>query len=84
MCKNILYLGHAGVIRVGGLRIAGISGIFYGRDYRRGYHEQEPYNLDTLRSAYHYREFEIEKLRMVKNFTYMYLLFYQTISLDKR
>lgn len=66
VCKNIYYLGHTGVIRVGGLRIGGVSGIHYGRDYRRGYYEQEPFTYEMIRSAYHYREFEIEKLKRVK------------------
>ena len=35
MSKNIYYLGHAGVINVGGLRIGGLSGIFSRRDYNR-------------------------------------------------
>lgn len=72
VCKNIFYLGHAGVIRVGGLRIAGLSGIFYGKDFKRGYYEREPYSSDMLRSAYHYREFEIEKLKMVHAHTAKY------------
>lgn len=60
--KNIYYLGHSGCVQVGGLRIAGVSGIFNPRDYTRGHFEATPYNEGTMRSAYHMREFEIKKL----------------------
>lgn len=33
---NIYYLGAAGVVNVGGLRIAGLSGIYKDMDYRMG------------------------------------------------
>lgn len=44
VAKNIFYLGHSGVIRVGPpgcglaqtLRIAGLSGIYKGYDFHRG------------------------------------------------
>ena len=67
VCPNIYYLGHSGVVNFGGLRIAGISGIYYSRDYRVGYYEKPPFNQEMIRSAYHYREFEIKKLMKVKH-----------------
>ena len=36
VAPNIYYLGFAGVVRVGGLRIAGWSGIYDKSDYRKG------------------------------------------------
>ncbi|KFG99580.1 Ser/Thr phosphatase family protein [Toxoplasma gondii VAND] len=62
VAPKIFYLGHAGVVNVGGVRIAGLSGIFKSQDYRKGYFERPPYTEDTMRSAYHVREFEIAKL----------------------
>ena len=34
VAPNIYYLGCSGVVSVGGVRIAGLSGIYNGRDYR--------------------------------------------------
>lgn len=65
VCPNIFYLGSSGVVNFGGLRIAGISGIHHPRDYRIGYYEKMPYSPAMVRSAYHYREFEIKKLLKV-------------------
>ena len=48
---NIYFLGYAGVINVGGVRIAGASGIFNGRHYQMGHYEKPPYDRDTERSA---------------------------------
>ena len=48
---NIYFLGYAGVINVGGVRIAGGSGIFNGRHYHMGHYEKPPYDRDTERSA---------------------------------
>lgn len=45
--------------RFGGLRIAGLSGIYKSHDYMRGHHEALPYNEKTIRSMYHIRDFEV-------------------------
>ncbi|PFH32953.1 Ser/Thr phosphatase family protein [Besnoitia besnoiti] len=65
VAPKIFYLGHAGVIKVGGLRIAGLSGIYKQQDYKKGYFERPPYDDNTMRSAYHVREFEISKLSVL-------------------
>jgi lariat debranching enzyme len=59
---NIRYLGHAGVINFGGLRIGGLSGIFKPKDYATGHFERPPYTDSTMRSAYHVRDLEVYRL----------------------
>lgn len=49
---DIYYLGACGVVRFGGLRIGGISGIFKSHDYRAGRHEAAPFDNSSLRSTY--------------------------------
>ena len=72
VCPNIYYLGHSGVVNFGGVRIAGISGIYYPRDYDVGYYEKIPFDQNMIRSAYHYREFEIKKLMKVPRLLMFY------------
>ncbi|BDA50256.1 Lariat debranching enzyme [Coccomyxa sp. Obi] len=63
---NIYYLGHAGVINFGGARIAGLSGIYNAKHYRMGHYERPPYQMDTIRSAYHVRELEVYRLKQLR------------------
>lgn len=62
VCDNIYYLGHAGVINFGGLRIGGLSGIAKEHNYKKGHYETSPYNPSDIRSAYHVREYDVKKL----------------------
>ncbi|KIY62384.1 hypothetical protein CYLTODRAFT_459026 [Cylindrobasidium torrendii FP15055 ss-10] len=64
---NIFYLGHAGCVRVNGLRIAGASGIFKGYNFRTGHHEHPPYDSNTMRSCYHIREFNTRRLSLLSS-----------------
>jgi lariat debranching enzyme len=64
--KDIFYMGASSVYRVNGLRIAGLSGIYKGRDYDKPIFEAPPYSEDTKRSAYHVRRFELEKLMQIQ------------------
>jgi lariat debranching enzyme len=41
LAPNIYYLGTAGCVQVNGIRIAGSSGIFKGKDFRRGQSNHE-------------------------------------------
>jgi lariat debranching enzyme len=66
VCPNIYYLGHSGVINFGDLRIGGLSGIFKGGDYRKGHFERPPYAGHEVKTAYHVREFDVNKLKHVK------------------
>ena len=66
VAPNIYYLGCSGVVRFGGLRIAGLSGIFDSRSYRLGHFEHPPYDRGSLRTVYHVREYEVRKLLHLK------------------
>eukprot|EP00026_Physarum_polycephalum_P009368 Phypoly_transcript_09489.p1 GENE.Phypoly_transcript_09489~~Phypoly_transcript_09489.p1 ORF type:complete len:263 (+),score=26.28 Phypoly_transcript_09489:22-789(+) len=65
VAPNIYYLGHSGVVKVGDLRIAGISGIYDDRDFHKGHHERVPYNSSTVRSIYHTRACEVYKMKHI-------------------
>ncbi|KAF8626705.1 hypothetical protein AX15_004718 [Amanita polypyramis BW_CC] len=67
VAPNIYYLGHAGCIQVNGVRIAGASGIYKPRDFHLGNHERLPYDQNTIRSAYHIREFTVRKLSLLSS-----------------
>ncbi|CAM9856153.1 unnamed protein product [Chrysoparadoxa australica] len=70
---NMYYLGTAGAVTLGGLRIAGLSGIYKAKDYRRGRHERPPYDPNTLRSVYHVREYEVYKLAQLTGLVDIFL-----------
>ena len=64
VAPRIYYMGAAGVVRIGGIRIGGISGIYKPHDYDRGRHdEQPPYDRGSLRSVYHVRRIDTERLK---------------------
>ena len=66
VCPNIYYLGYSGVINIGGLRIAGLSGIYSSHDYHKGYYEKVPLeNPREKKSIYHYRDIEVWKLSQI-------------------
>ncbi|QSL65112.1 hypothetical protein MERGE_002417 [Pneumocystis wakefieldiae] len=62
VCPNIYYMGAANIINIGGLRVGGISGIYKEKDYSKGHFEKVPYDMASLKSVYHVREFEVCKL----------------------
>ncbi|KAL2723143.1 lariat debranching enzyme [Vespula maculifrons] len=65
VAPNIYYLGYANVIKIGGIRIAGISGIYKSHDWMQGHHEKPPYTKSTIRSVYHIRNIEIFRLKQI-------------------
>ncbi len=65
VAPNIYYMGAANVVDFGGLRIAGISGIWAKHDYMRGHFEKLPYDHATLRSIYHVRQYDVKKLLLL-------------------
>jgi lariat debranching enzyme len=64
---RIYYMGAANVIRLGPLRIAGLSGIWKGYNYKKPHFERLPYNSDDIRSIYHVRELDVRKLLQIRS-----------------
>ncbi|KAL1850159.1 lariat debranching enzyme [Diaporthe australafricana] len=67
VAPNIYYMGAANVLRVGPLRIAGLSGIWKGFDYRKPHLERLPFSRDDIKSFYHVREFDVRRLLQIKD-----------------
>ncbi|XP_028416958.1 lariat debranching enzyme-like [Dendronephthya gigantea] len=65
VAPNIYYLGYSGVVNFGGLRIAGLSGIFKSHDYNKGHYEAPPFDQGTVRSIYHVRSLDVFKLKLL-------------------
>ncbi|KAK3932451.1 Lariat debranching enzyme [Frankliniella fusca] len=65
VAPNIYYLGYAGVIQVAGIRIAGLSGIFKGYNFKLGHFEKAPFSGETMRSVYHIRNLEVFRLKQI-------------------
>ncbi|XP_015595330.1 lariat debranching enzyme isoform X2 [Cephus cinctus] len=65
VAPNIYYLGYASVITIGGIRIAGVSGIFKSQHWMQGRYEKPPYNNDTIRSVYHVRNLDVFRLKQL-------------------
>ncbi|CAN1816433.1 Lariat debranching enzyme [Linum perenne] len=63
---NIFFMGFAGVVKFGNIRIGGLSGIYNARDYHRGHDERPPYDENSIRSVYHVREYDVHKLMQVE------------------
>lgn len=63
---NIYFLGFAGVVKFGNIRIGGLSGIYNERHYHLGHYERPPYNERDIRSIYHVREYDVHKLMQVE------------------
>lgn len=66
VAKNIYYMGAASVVRLGPLRIAGLSGIWKAYNYRKPHYERLPYNESDIKSIYHVREVDVRKLQQVR------------------
>ena len=66
VAPNIYYMGAANVLKLGPLRIAGMSGIWKGFDYKKQHFERLPYNEGDVKSIYHVRELEVRKLLQVR------------------
>jgi hypothetical protein len=67
VAPNIYYMGAANILRLGPLRIAGLSGIWKGYDYRKAHFERLPYSRDDYHSIFHVRELDVRKLLSVRS-----------------
>ncbi|KAH7144390.1 lariat debranching enzyme, C-terminal domain-containing protein [Dactylonectria estremocensis] len=67
LAHNIYYLGAAGVIRYGPWRIAGLSGIYNASNYHKPHHERLPYENSHIRSIYHVREYNVQRLLQIRS-----------------
>lgn len=63
---NIYYMGAANVMRLGPLRIAGLSGIWRGCNYTKPHYERLPYNHNDIKSIYNVRELDTRKLLQIR------------------
>lgn len=63
---NIYYLGAANVLRLGPIRIAGMSGIWRGLNYRKPHYERLPFNGMDVKSFYSIREIDVRKLLLLQ------------------
>jgi lariat debranching enzyme len=66
VAPNIYYMGAANLLKLGPLRIAGMSGIWKGFDYKKQHFERLPYNEGDVKSIYHVRELDVRKLLQVR------------------
>lgn len=66
VAPNIYYMGAANILRVGPLRIAGLSGIWKGHDYNKPHRERLPLGKGDIKSFYHVREYDVRKLLQVR------------------
>ncbi|CDP20997.1 unnamed protein product [Coffea canephora] len=66
VAPNIYFLGFAGVIKFGNIRIGGLSGIYKEYDYHKGHFEKLPYDKKDVRTVYHIREYDVHKLMQVE------------------
>lgn len=66
VCKNIYYIGGSGVVNLNGLRIAGLSGIYKDNHFDMSQYEKMPYDNNTIRSVYHVRKFNWQKLMQIE------------------
>ncbi|KIW06773.1 hypothetical protein, variant 2 [Verruconis gallopava] len=67
VAPNIYYMGAANVLRLGPLRIAGMSGIWKGFDYRKPHYERLPFTDGDIKSFYHQREMDVRKLLQIRS-----------------
>ncbi|EPS60614.1 hypothetical protein M569_14187, partial [Genlisea aurea] len=66
VAPRIYFLGFAGFVKFGNIRIGGLSGIYKKHHYHLGHYEELPYDSNDIRSVYHVREYDVNKLMQVQ------------------
>lgn len=67
VAPNIYFMGYAGIVRFGSLVIAGLSGIYDVKDYYKTMREKIPYTPNSIRSVYHVKQCDVQRLLLVKS-----------------
>lgn len=67
IAPNIYYMGYSNVLKMNGVRIAGISGIFNRNSSNKGHYEFLPYNQQMIRTVYHTRYLEVFRMLQIKD-----------------
>ncbi|GMT28332.1 hypothetical protein PFISCL1PPCAC_19629, partial [Pristionchus fissidentatus] len=67
VAPNIYYMGHSNVVKFGGLRIGGMSGIYKGADYDKGRYECPPFEYGSVVSAYHVRSLDVFRCKQLSS-----------------
>lgn len=66
VAPNIYYMGASGVVRFGGLRIGGITGIYKNQDYAKGHFELPPFRGSDRPAMHHVRSYEAFKMLQIR------------------
>uniref|UniRef100_A0A8R1V5A3 Lariat debranching enzyme C-terminal domain-containing protein n=1 Tax=Pristionchus pacificus TaxID=54126 RepID=A0A8R1V5A3_PRIPA len=67
VAPNIYYMGNSNVLKYGGLRIGGLSGIYKGKDYHKGRFECPPFPSGSNISAYHVRSLDVFRCKQMSS-----------------
>lgn len=66
VAPNMYFLGNAGVVWYRGLRVAGVSGVYTSHNYEKQRVERPPYPRNQIKSVYHMRKEDVDRLMRVK------------------
>lgn len=66
LAPNVYYIGDAGVVTFNGVRIGGLSGIYYAPDYEKPHFEKPPFDRRSVHSTYHIRRIDVERFLLLE------------------
>ena len=66
VAPNIYYMGAANVLNVSGVRIAGLSGIWKGYDYRKPHYNISSVRSEDMKQLFHQREIDVRRLMLLR------------------